>query len=164
MTFAGIWYLPLIATLTKGRIVFFALSLAGDLRAQARDPDAFAAVLEKLRSAARIPGLSAAVVEDGRVVLKRGFGFANLEERVAAAPDTPYNVASVTKPISAVVALKWDKAYSALYLKVPEEELTLILLANSEGLWWDHPLDKADVEKSPFAAAFLEYFPGPRKR
>lgn len=359
----------------RGRIVRVvlscALALAGDLRAQARDPKGFAAVLEKLRSAARIPGLSAAVVRDGRVVFQRGFGFANLEGRVPATPETPYNIASVTKPISAVVALKlveegrldldrlmktnpefagfcdefrqeksifardlrcgeltmrhllshtvsgapgerfsynpilyswasrpiaaaggkpfsalteeyvfrpagmtrsarihrdlplrpdlasalappyqvddrgkvvpspplspqgdgagggvistvldlakfdvaldagklvssrsrermmtparsasgaalpyglgffvqayrgrklvwhsgwWEKAYSAIYLKVPEEKLTLILLANSEGLWWDNPLDEAQVERSPFAAAFLEYFPGPGKR
>ncbi|MFY9820572.1 MAG: serine hydrolase domain-containing protein [Thermoanaerobaculia bacterium] len=52
----------------------------------------------------------------------------------------------------------WEKAYSALYLKVPDRHLTLILLANSEGVWWDNPLDKAEVEKSPFAAAFLERF------
>jgi CubicO group peptidase (beta-lactamase class C family) len=58
----------------------------------------------------------------------------------------------------------WEKAYSALYLKVPEEKLTLILLANSEGLWWDNPLDSAQVEKSPFAAAFLERFAGAKRR
>lgn len=52
----------------------------------------------------------------------------------------------------------WPQAYSALYLKVPEERLTLILLANSEGVWWNNPLDKAEVEKSPFAAAFLDQF------
>ena len=51
----------------------------------------------------------------------------------------------------------WPQAYSALYLKLPERRATLILLANSEGLWWDNPLDKAEVEKSPFAAAFLEF-------
>ena len=50
----------------------------------------------------------------------------------------------------------WQQAYSALYLKVPERRATLILLANSEGLWWNNPLDNAEVEKSPFAAAFLE--------
>jgi CubicO group peptidase (beta-lactamase class C family) len=54
----------------------------------------------------------------------------------------------------------WEKAYSALYLKVPDRHLTMILLANSEGVWWDNPLDKAEVEKSPFAAAFLERFVG----
>jgi len=52
----------------------------------------------------------------------------------------------------------WEGAYSALYLKVPARKLTLILLANSDGLWWDNPLDKAQVEKCPFAVAFLEAF------
>lgn len=54
----------------------------------------------------------------------------------------------------------WDEeaGYSALYLKVPARRLTLILLANSQGLWWDNPLDKAEVEKSPFARAFLDRF------
>ncbi|HEX2206117.1 MAG TPA: serine hydrolase domain-containing protein [Longimicrobium sp.] len=52
----------------------------------------------------------------------------------------------------------WEKQYSALYLKLPDERLTLILLANSEGLWWENPLDAAQVERSPFAAAFLRRF------
>ncbi|CAN5171203.1 hypothetical protein BH20VER2_BH20VER2_19650 [soil metagenome] len=54
----------------------------------------------------------------------------------------------------------WEKRYSALYLKLPDEGLTLILLANSEGLWWANPLDAATVERSPFAAAFLRHFRG----
>ncbi len=327
----------------------------------------FEATLEKLRQERRIPGLSVAVVKEGRVVLARGLGLADLERQTPATPETPYNIASVTKPISAVVALKlveegkldldrpiagysewaefcqdfsqeasifakdlrcdppaqtlrhllshtatgqpgerfsynpilyswasrpildavrepfstlvqryvfkpagmrrsarqhrdlplpaelaaalapphlvdesgalvrspgpspqgdgaaggvistvldlarfdialesgklisrasyeemmrprknssgqtlpyalgwfvqdyggrtlvwhagwWEKAYSALYLKIPEERLTLILLANSEGLWWGNPLDKAEVEKSEFASAFLKEF------
>ncbi|HEU5248411.1 MAG TPA: serine hydrolase domain-containing protein [Thermoanaerobaculia bacterium] len=341
------------------------LLVAASLQGEARASDDFAAALEKLRLANHIPGLSAVVVRDGRVVFQRGFGFGNLEKRVRATPDTPYNIASVTKPLSAVVALElveegkldldrrleynrefaefceefgrqdsifsrdlrceeltlrhllshtvsgapgqrfsynpvmfsmasrpiaaaagkpfstlvdelvfrpagmkrsarihrdlplradlsrdlappyhlddrgrlvpspapapqgdgaaggvvstaldlakfdvaldagklvsqesrelmmtparaasgaalpyglgfftqgyrgrrlvwhsgwWEKAYSAIYLKVPEERLTLILLANSEGLWWDNPLDAAQIEKSPFAAAFLRRF------
>lgn len=51
-----------------------------------------------------------------------------------------------------------EKAGSVLYLKVPERRLTLILLANGEGLWWRRPLGKAKVEESPFAAAFLKAF------
>jgi CubicO group peptidase (beta-lactamase class C family) len=53
----------------------------------------------------------------------------------------------------------WEQAYTALYLKLPDERLTLILLANSEGMWWGNPLDAAAVERSPFAAAFLRRFP-----
>lgn len=53
----------------------------------------------------------------------------------------------------------WESAYSALYLKVPSRGLTLILLANSDGLRWDNALDEAAIEKSPFAVAFLSGFP-----
>lgn len=52
----------------------------------------------------------------------------------------------------------WDEeaGFSALFLKVPGRRTTLILLANGEGLWWENPLDKAEVEKSPFAQLFFE--------
>ncbi len=56
----------------------------------------------------------------------------------------------------------WDGCYSALYLKVPAEGLTLILLANSEALKWPARLDEAAIERSDFAKAFLTAFPGPR--
>jgi len=54
----------------------------------------------------------------------------------------------------------WDEeaGFSALYLKVPKRKLTLILLANSEGMWWGNPLNKATVEKSPFAQIFMNNF------
>lgn len=54
----------------------------------------------------------------------------------------------------------WDEeaGFSALFLKLPKRNLTLILLANSEGIWWDNPLDKAEVERSAFAQAFLNHF------
>jgi CubicO group peptidase (beta-lactamase class C family) len=52
----------------------------------------------------------------------------------------------------------WEDAYSALYLKIPTLNLSFILLANSEGIWWDNPLDRAAVERSQFAQAFLSAF------
>lgn len=52
----------------------------------------------------------------------------------------------------------WEDAYSALYLKVPTLNLTFIVLANSEGVWWSNPLDRAAVERSQFAQAFLSTF------
>jgi len=71
----------------------------------ARDLQAFADKLDSLRVAKQIPGLSVAVIENGAVIFARGFGHADIENDVAATPDTPYNIASVTKPISAVMAL-----------------------------------------------------------
>ena len=53
----------------------------------------------------------------------------------------------------------WDPGrYSAMYLKAPEEGLTLIVLANTEGLWWDNSLARAEIDTSPVAAAFLTTF------
>lgn len=52
----------------------------------------------------------------------------------------------------------WEDAYSALYLKIPALQLTFIVLANSEGVWWDNPLDRAEVQRSQFARAFLRAF------
>jgi CubicO group peptidase (beta-lactamase class C family) len=52
----------------------------------------------------------------------------------------------------------WEDAYSALYLKIPALDLSFILLANSEGIWWDNPLDRAEVHRSRFAQAFLRAF------
>jgi CubicO group peptidase (beta-lactamase class C family) len=53
----------------------------------------------------------------------------------------------------------WEGAYSAVYLRAPSRNITLILLANSDGIWWDNPLDKAEVHRSPFVAALLAEFP-----
>jgi hypothetical protein len=33
-----------------------------------------------------------------------------------------------------------------------------ILLANGEGVWWDNPLGRAEVQRSEFAQAFLRAF------
>ncbi|WGL16682.1 serine hydrolase [Microbulbifer bruguierae] len=52
----------------------------------------------------------------------------------------------------------WEDAYSALYLKIPSLDLTFIVFANSEGVWWDNPLDRAEVQRSEFAQAFLQTF------
>lgn len=77
--------------------------------AAAPTPDGIAALslrFDSLRQAAHIPGLAVAVLQDGKVVLMQGFGSADLEAGVAVTPDTPFNIASVAKTISAVVALR----------------------------------------------------------
>ena len=51
-----------------------------------------------------------------------------------------------------------EKKGSALYLKVPARHLTLIVLANTEAIWWGNSLVKAEVVESPIARRFLEEF------
>lgn len=69
-----------------------------------------AAQLDSLRRADRIPGLAVVILQDTAIVLARGFGFADVERQRPVTPETPFNIASVSKPISAVVALRLAEA------------------------------------------------------
>lgn len=74
------------------------------------DIPAFVQRLDALRQAEDIPGLSVAVLKNQAIVLAVGLGYADVERRIPATADTPYNIAAVTKPISAVVALRLVEA------------------------------------------------------
>lgn len=52
-----------------------------------------------------VPGASMLVVRDGKPLLARAYGFANLEERVRATTATNYRLASVTKQFTATAIL-----------------------------------------------------------
>ncbi len=85
------------------------VSAAHDQRhkgAPSPDIPAFVQRLDSLRKAADIPGLSVAVVKNQAIVLALGLGYADVAHRIPATAETPYNIASVAKPLSAVVALR----------------------------------------------------------
>ena len=89
---------------------------SGALQAKAQDsPSAelidprvarFSEHLEADRERLRIPGLSAVILEDGEVHWTQGFGYADVEGRVPATPDTLYHIASVTKTFTAILVLQ----------------------------------------------------------
>lgn len=56
------------------------------------------------------PGCSMAVTRDGRLLVERGYGMADLEQGIAIRPDTVFNMASVSKQFTAaaVVLLAQD--------------------------------------------------------
>ena len=58
----------------------------------------------------RIPGMSAAIVQDGAVVFAKGYGKASLEFDVAATPDTVYPISSVTKIFAGLLAARLVEA------------------------------------------------------
>src|SRR5215813_2215432 len=62
--------------------------------------------LEAFRDRLKIPGLSAAIVEDGQVLWTEGFGYADVENRIPATPDTLYHLASITKTFTAILVLQ----------------------------------------------------------
>lgn len=53
-----------------------------------------------------IPGAALAVARDGKLVLARGFGWADLAAREPVRPDTRFGVASLSKAFTAVAVLK----------------------------------------------------------
>ena len=68
--------------------------------------DRFEKDVEGLRSRLKMPGLSAIIVKDQKVLWTKGFGFADLENRVPATPDTLYHLASVTKTFASTLIMQ----------------------------------------------------------
>ena len=53
-----------------------------------------------------IPGAAVAVAKDGRLVYARGFGLADIEANEPVQPTSRFRVASVSKPITGVIAMR----------------------------------------------------------
>jgi len=83
------------------------LLVSAALHAQPYDEQlrAFEAFAQQQVASAPLPGLSVAVMK-GDFVWSHGFGFADLENHVAATAESSYRLASVTKPMTAVAVLK----------------------------------------------------------
>ena len=87
------------------------LAMTAGLHAQAARQTKRAEVDQLMsRYTGDIPGASLLVVSDGRAIVRRGYGYANLEEHIKAGPATNYRLASVTKQFTAtcILLLKQD--------------------------------------------------------
>jgi CubicO group peptidase (beta-lactamase class C family) len=80
------------------RVGLCLLVVASATAAHADPTDDFIAM--QMRSQ-NIPGLSLAIVKDGTVVKVQGYGLADIKGKVAATPDTIYDIASISKPLVA---------------------------------------------------------------
>ena len=64
----------------------------------------------------KVPGLGVAIVEDGKTVFARGYGWRNVEQELPVTPDTLFAIGSNTKSFTATLlamqvdegALAWD--------------------------------------------------------
>ena len=97
-------------------------------------------------SGAAVPGASVVVISDGRVVARRAYGMANLEQRVAATPETDYRLASVSKQFTAMAVmllaqdrkLRYDQPVRDFLPELPgaAQPVTVRhLLNHTSGLW-----------------------------
>ncbi len=75
-----------------------------------------------------LAGAALAIAKDGRLVLAKGYGWANVATGEQVHPDTRFGLASVSKPITAVAALKLveqgklrldDRVFSILKINPP---------------------------------------------
>ena len=72
-----------------------------------QDPiQALSQEIERLQKTYNIPGLSAAVLQNQQTIYADGFGYADLENKIPATANTPYNIASLTKPFAAAILMK----------------------------------------------------------
>lgn len=92
----------------------------------------------------KIPGVALAVIKDGKPLMVKGYGFANLEHQVLVKPETFFQSASVGKQFSAMAIMllledgkvELDQKVNK-YLEVPEtwKEITVRhLLTHTSGL------------------------------
>ncbi|MDH3398164.1 MAG: serine hydrolase, partial [Acidimicrobiia bacterium] len=118
-----------------------AVSASGDTG----DHPALERSLEDVRQALGIPGMAAAVVQDQQLVWAHGFGYADLERKIEAGPDTPFGLASVTKPVAATLimqlveegAIDLDAPVATYGVEIPDgAEVTVrhLLTHTSEGV------------------------------
>ncbi len=73
--------------------------------ARAEAEKVFDSLIPDLMEKWDIPGGAIAIVEDGRLVLTKGYGFADVDNEEAVEPDSLFRIASISKPVTAVAIL-----------------------------------------------------------
>nr|VFK77788.1 MAG: CubicO group peptidase, beta-lactamase class C family [Candidatus Kentron sp. SD] len=98
-------------------------------------------IIETYYRANDLPGMSVAIIRKGEMIYRKGFGWADREEKEPARAETVYSIGSVSKPIGATLAVKLenegrlrDGATFSLDLSLPTSDyLTDIPNANGRG-------------------------------
>lgn len=102
----SLWVLVVAALLGCGPLS----QPSSQLQAQVGTPVRYAgatqrgeALVRSFMAEHRIPGLSVSVAVEGAIVWSDGFGYADLEHRIAVTPLTRFRIGSVSKPVTAAV-------------------------------------------------------------
>jgi CubicO group peptidase (beta-lactamase class C family) len=83
----------IVASAARGQIPITGIAVPGMA--------SYDSVITSLMKRYEMPGGAVAVVKDGKLVYARGFGWADVENRVAVEPQALFRIASVSKPITA---------------------------------------------------------------
>jgi CubicO group peptidase (beta-lactamase class C family) len=90
--------------MTMPRVPFLLMLICLSARGACGVDDALDAYIRNEMQARRIPGLTFAVIDDGRV-RKRAYGRANLETDAPVRTDSIFELASITKPFTATAIM-----------------------------------------------------------
>jgi hypothetical protein len=66
----------------------------------------FETLLESLRQELKIPAYSAAIVKNQKVIWAKGFGYADVENKIPATEHTAYHLASLTKTFASTILMQ----------------------------------------------------------
>ena len=130
-----------------------AASRAGSTGVTPPGMETYDRLIPELMEKWEIPGGAIAVVKDGRLVLAKGYGLADVENEELVQPDSLFRIASISKPVTAVAILKLmenglldldERAFDILdHLEAPGgevldprvEEVTVRQLLHHSGGW-----------------------------
>jgi putative ATP-binding cassette transporter len=120
------------------------------------------AFVQKQMKIAKIPGLSVVIVKENQTVYQKGFGFAHLKSKEPVTPATLFELASASKPFTALAVLQLeekgliklddpvDKYIPWLKMKYKGQEVQMTikhLLHHSTGLQYFETLGRIPVSK-----------------
>jgi CubicO group peptidase (beta-lactamase class C family) len=100
-----------------GLFLWASLSYAQTPAPTPKSLDGFDAIVTKAMTDSKIPGLSVAIVRDGRVIYAKGFGYRDVENKLPVTTDTIFAIGSVSKSFTSLIfgtlndegKVDWDK-------------------------------------------------------
>lgn len=128
--------------------------------------DGIDAFVEEQMKQWKVPGLGLAVVQDGKVILSKGYGFRDVEKKLAVTPKTLFAIGSITKSFTVTSLgmlvddgkLDWDKPVREYLPRfrlndtVAGERMTprdLVThrsgLPRHDALWYNSPLSRGEI-------------------
>jgi CubicO group peptidase (beta-lactamase class C family) len=125
----------LLSAVTFGSLMTVASCLTSAAQTPAL-PDTIDRFIRAELARQRIPGMSVAVVRGNRVLLARGYGFADPDRRIPATDSTIYPVGSLTKPFTAA---------------------GIVLLARQNRLGLDDPITRYLPERSVWSRVTIRH-------
>jgi CubicO group peptidase (beta-lactamase class C family) len=155
-------------------VMLVALGLGAEASAQGTPASLFERYLEALRVQAGIPGMSAAIVQEGKLVWERGFGLRDVEATLPALPDTPYHVVDLSETLSAALlaqcvergTLSWDAPLITWTPELPESGATVrqVLAHASNSTATPGPFKFEPVRYSALTPVIESCLAGPYRR